>query len=248
MKTILICWLSVILPCFLLAERHGARSSVLDRSSQLIVVTTSDWNSVDGRPWNAVGAPIPVVVGKGGMGWGIGVRRMDDVRTRDEPVKREGDRKAPAGIFSLGPAFGYAPQLPHGWKMPYLALTPSSECVDDSHSRFYNRLLDRSTVSPDWKSAEHMREAGEAYQWGVVIKHNASPSILGGGSCVFMHIWAGSGVGTEGCTAMPGSQIGAILAWLNPTANPLLVQMPVRQYRRIEPLLRFPSLPSNDFR
>lgn len=228
--------------------------SPLRQSTQLIVVVTSDWNNVDGQlqryqrqsadsPWNAVGDPIPIVVGKKGLGWGIGMMPIPAARSTDDPVKKEGDLRSPAGIFSLGTAFGYAPHQPDGWKIPYLALTPSIECVDDSHSHFYNRVVDRSTVLPDWNSSEHMRSVGEAYRWGIVINHNSDSPRPEGGSCVFMHIWSGSGNGTVGCTAMPEQQIKFILPWLNPAAKPLLVQMPQEQYRQIEKLLHLPSPP-----
>jgi hypothetical protein len=251
MKKILSCSLAVILPCILLAEKHSASPSALDHSSQLIVVTTPDWNTVDGSlqryqrptpaaPWKAVGPPVSVVVGKKGLGWGIGVMPVDAVRGIDDPIKREGDLKSPAGIFRLGSAFGYAPQEPGSWKIPYLAITPSTDCVDDPQSRHYNSILDRSTLSPDWNSAEHMREAGEAYRWGIVIEHNAAPPKSGAGSCVFMHIWDRAGIGTAGCTAMPEPSIESILAWLNPAAKPLLVQMPVRQYRQLRTSLHLP--------
>ena len=128
--------------------------------------------------------------------------------------------------------------------MKYVSLSPSTDCVDDSQSRFYNQILDSSTVSPDWKSAEHMRDAGEAYRWGLVIQHNAHPVRPRDGSCVFMHIWGGSGHGTEGCTAMPEPQIMSILGWLNPSANPLLVQMPIQQYRRLAKAMSLPAPPT----
>lgn len=251
MKKILSCSLAFILPCILLAEKRSAPPSALDHSSQLIVVTTSDWNTVDGSlqryqrstsavPWKAIGSAIPVVVGKKGMGWGIGVMPIDAVRSSDDPIKHEGDLKSPAGIFRLGSAFGYAPQEPGGWKIPYLAITPSTDCVDDPQSRHYNSILDRSTLSPDWNSAEHMREAGEAYRWGMVIEHNADPPQSRAGSCVFMHIWDRAGSGTAGCTAMPEPSIESILAWLNPAAKPLLVQMPVQQYRQLKTSLHLP--------
>jgi D-alanyl-D-alanine dipeptidase len=244
--------LAAFLPCLLLAEKPEPRPSPLRSATQLIVVTTPNWNAVDGQlqmyqrpspgaPWNALGAPIPIVVGKGGMGWGIGVVPM---HTAGDPTKQEGDHKSPAGIFRLGSAFGYAPQEPVGWKMRYIALTPSTDCVDDPQSRFYNRILDSSSVTPDWKSAEHMRDAGNAYRWGLVIDHNADSPKPRGGSCVFMHIWSGAGSGTEGCTAMPEPQVKSILAWLNPQANPLLVQMPLRQYRQAEKSLHLPTLPT----
>jgi D-alanyl-D-alanine dipeptidase len=243
--------LAAFLPCLVFAEKPEVLPSPLQSSSQLIVVTTPDWNAVDGQlqryqrtssrgPWQTLGAPIPIVVGKGGMAWGIGVIPM---HRPGDPVKQEGDHKSPAGIFRLGSAFGYAPQEPDGWKMRYIALTPSTDCVDDPQSRFYNQILDSSTVAVDWKSAEHMRDAGEAYRWGLVIDHNAVSPKPRGGSCVFMHIWGGAGRGTVGCTAMPEPQVKSILAWLDPQAHPLLVQMPLRQYRQAEKSLHLPTLP-----
>lgn len=239
------------LPSFVRAEAQGTPSSPLRQSTQLIVVTTSDWNAIDGQlqryqrsstdsPWSPTGDPISIVVGKKGMGWGIGIVHIG-ARNANDPVKKEGDGRSPAGIFSLGTTFGYAPQKSAGWQLPYLALTPSIECVDDSHSRFYNRLVDRSTVSPDWSSSEHMRAAGEAYRWGIVINHNSDSPRPQGGSCIFMHIWNGPGHGTVGCTAMPEQQIETVLGWLNPAAEPLLVQMPMRAYRRLEKQLHLPS-------
>ena len=42
------------------------------------------------------------------------------------------------------------------WKMPYIYLNSSVECVDDTNSKFYNQIVDRSTVAPDWNSSEQM--------------------------------------------------------------------------------------------
>jgi D-alanyl-D-alanine dipeptidase len=85
----------------------------------------------------------------------------EGMRSPGDPIKREGDHKSPAGIFRLGDAFGYAPQKPDGWRAHYLPITPSTQCVDDPQSQFYNRILDSSTVTGDWKSAEHMRDAAK---------------------------------------------------------------------------------------
>ena len=245
------CLLTIVITCSAFAQRHSTPS----RALQLIVVTTADWNAVDGQlqryqrtssegPWNAVGRPVSIVVGSHGMGWGIGAVPMTAMRSSDDPIKREGDHKSPAGIFRVGEAFGYAPHEPEGWKTHYLPITPSTQCVDDARSRFYNQILDSSRVTADWKSAEHMRDAGEAYRWGIVIEHNSAPAQAQGGSCVFMHIWSGPGSGTEGCTAMPEPQIESILGWLNPQAGPLLVQMPLSQYRMAARSLHLPAPPS----
>lgn len=227
------------------SQNNVASEALLSGSRQIIVVTTPDWKTVDGslqryertassEPWRAVGDPIQVVVGKGGMGWGIGTGNHPS----GDPVKQEGDGRSPAGFFRLGTAFGYAPSHPAPTKMPYLSLTPDTECVDDSHSTHYNRIVERSAVTPDWSSSEHMRSIAE-YRWGLVVNQNPHPRPLGG-SCVFLHIWDGSGKGTAGCTAMPGPWIETILRWLDPASHPLLVQMPLPEYRRDQKNLLLP--------
>jgi L,D-peptidoglycan transpeptidase YkuD (ErfK/YbiS/YcfS/YnhG family) len=251
--SILLCLLSIAGWCVSAAAQAGTlKSDALARSIQMIVVTTSDWNAVEGRlrryeratvyeKWRLVGDPISIVVGKNGLGWGIGVVATDDAKVRSaaDPVKREGDGKSPAGVFALGTAFGYASQPLPGLKMPYLNLTPSIECVDDTGSTHYNRLVDRSVVTPDWNSSEHMRNAGESYRWGVVVDHNGTvigdtnlPE-PGGGSCVFLHIWHSHDQGTAGCTAMPQTELETLLTWLDPARKPLLVQLPEPTYERL---------------
>ena len=244
------------------AQAGTVKSEVLARSAQMIVVTTPDWNAVGGRlqryerantheEWRPVGEPIAIVVGKNGMAWGIGVIATDDpnVRAASDPVKREGDGKAPAGIFALGTAFGYASQPLRGIKTPYLNLTASIECVDDSGSKHYNHLVDRSVVAPDWNSSEGMRNAGESYRWGIVLDHNGivagsttKPPEPGGGSCIFLHIWHSHDLGTSGCTAMPQVELETLLTWLDPLRKPLLVQLPERTYERLTNRWMLPKL------
>ena len=242
------------------AQTGTLKSEVPTRTTQMIVVTTSDWNAVEGRlrryeratvqdKWRPVGDPIAIVVGKNGLGWGIGIIAADDshVRSASDPVKKEGDGRAPAGIFALGTAFGYASDPPQGLKMPYLSLTPSTECIDDPGSKHYNRIVDRSVVASDWNSSEHMRNAGESYRWGIVIDHNAT--VTGdanqpkpaGGSCVFLHIWHSHDQGTAGCTAMSPTELETVLTWLDPARQPVLVQLPGPTYERLINLWMLPS-------
>lgn len=232
---------------------HAGDAKAVHKATQLLVVTTAEWNDVQGTmqryershsggKWNAVGTPIAVVVGKNGLGWGSGIDLTDmvDLRLPGDPVKREGDGKAPAGVFQLGNAFGYASTGQPGWKMPYISLTPSIECVDDTSSKFYNRVVDGGAVSRDWKSSEHMRREDELYRWGVVVDHNADPPRAGEGSCIFLHIWRGPAQGTVGCTAMPREQLESVLAWLDPARKPLLVQAPAAQYKQLKQRLHLP--------
>jgi D-alanyl-D-alanine dipeptidase len=130
--------------------------------------------------------------------------------------------------------------------MPYVSLTPSVECVDDASSKFYNRVLDRATVTPDWNSSEHMLRPDGLYRWGLVADHNTDPSTPGTGSCIFMHIWMGPGQGTTGCTAMTQEHLEGVLAWLDPAKNPLLVQLPQAQYKKLKRHWKLPRLPRSE--
>jgi len=253
--------------CALCAARAGAaRPDTFAGSTQMMVVVTPNWDAVDGRlqrwerasthdSWRPVGETIPVVVGSHGLAWGIGLvpPSARHVRLAREPVKREGDGKSPAGVFDLGTAFGYAAEPLPGLKLAYLALTPSVECVDDANSKFYNRVVDRSTVAPDWKSSEHMRYTGESYRWGIVVDFNGT--VMGrdrsapqpdAGSCIFLHIWHHAGLGTAGCTAMPQSDLETLMVWLDPARRPLLVQLPAPVYRRLARQWRLPRLSQAD--
>lgn len=235
------------------AKAKASGPAAFAHSTQMIVVTTPDWNTVEGRlqryeranthqSWQPIGDSIPIVVGKNGIGWGIGLVPTNDpaIRQASDPVKKEGDGRSPAGVFALGRAFGDSAQPLPGSKMPYLSLIPSIECVDDTTSKFYNRLVDRASVTPDWKSSEHMRATGEAYRWGIVVGHNGilaegkqKPPVPGGGSCIFLHIWHSQVSGTAGCTAMPQPYLESLLLWLDPARKPLLVQLPAEQYGQL---------------
>jgi zinc D-Ala-D-Ala dipeptidase len=186
-----------------------------------------------------VGEPVRAAVGRSGLGWGTGLHA--DPRM-DGPAKREGDGRAPAGVFRLSSAFGYAAAAEVPWiRLPYVRADPSIECVDDLRSRFYNRRVDRDTIAqPDWTSHEELRREDELYEWGVWVDHNSAPSAPGGGSCIFLHVWGGPGVATSGCTAMAEGDLRALLAWLDPRARPVLVQLPAEAHAALREPWRLP--------
>ena len=242
-----------------LVDAYSARAvepAAMHPSTQMLVVTTADWNAVPGtlqryerasahKKWKKVGLPIAVVVAKKGLGWGSGLATETDFGSRGalDPVKHEGDTRAPAGLFRLSTAFGCAVERPAEWKMPYITLTPMVECVDDIRSKYYNHVVDRATIAPDWDSSEHMLYSNGQYRWGLVVDHNADPVEPGGGSCIFMHIWLGTGEGTVGCTAMAEEDIQAVVAWLDPARNPLLLQLPRTEYNHMKRKWKLPKLP-----
>jgi len=214
----------------------------LDRSRQCVVVLTDNWASTTGimqaferdkaaANWKEQGPGIAVVTGKNGLGQGRGLVRLDFAGA---PAKQEGDDRAPAGIFRLSSAFGYAPAGSAAWiKLPYLALSKRIEGIDDPNSRFYNKLVDRSKVAKsDWRSSEQMRRDDLLYKWGVVVDHNPA-AVPGAGSCIFLHVWKNSATLTTGCTAMPESDLVNLIRWLDPARHPILVQMPKAAYRSV---------------
>jgi D-alanyl-D-alanine dipeptidase len=187
------------------------------------------------------------MVGKTGLGWGSGLIQIGrSFRATSDPVKKEGDGKAPAGVFGLSKAFGYASEEQPGWKIPYLPLTSSVQCVDDKDSKFYNTLVDVSKISPDWGKHENeqMRRSDDLYRWGILVDHNTNPPVAGNGSCIFMHIWRGPGQPTVGCTAMPQSDLETLIGWLDPERKPLLVQLPAAQYQKFKKHWHLPALSS----
>ncbi|HEF4761512.1 TPA: hypothetical protein SAN82_003966 [Pseudomonas putida] len=234
-RLILVC--ALLLPCTAMAQG-------LDDSQQLIVVTSKGWDDIQGiaqryerhgNTFEKFEASFPVVLGKHGMGWGQGLNGIEGLQG---PVKQEGDGKAPAGVFKLGTAFGYAAAA--DTRLPYLALTPSIECVDDSQSTHYNQLVDGSTVTKDWSSSERMRRNDELYRQGVFIEHN-TPSSPVAGSCIFFHIWRGPTTPTRGCTAMAPADIARLFSWLDPRQSPLLVQLPEAQYEQLRERWKLPE-------
>ena len=197
-------------------------------TKQIILVTTPSWESCQGKlyqyersstgEWVLQKPSIPVVVGKNGMAWGLGLHTNPA-----GPVKREGDGKSPSGVFTLGPAFGHHP---FQTKMDFFSLNSDIEAVDDPSSRYYNQIVDRQKISAiDWTSSEKMGEIS-LYELGLVIHHNWETPVPGAGSAIFMHLWRDEVSGTAGCTAMSHQNLSELLQWLDPQKKPLLIQVP----------------------
>lgn len=213
---------------------------------QLITVLAPDFNSptaqlrrfekIKGK-WRPVGARVAVVVGRSGMGWGRGLFPGD--RTMEGPQKKEGDGRAPAGIFELGEVTGYADKALAGSKLHYTPTTPQLRCVDDAKSDRYNRL----TVGPAnnrWDSDEPMRRDDALYTWTIFVEHNSGKPVKGAGSCIFLHVWLGPDKPTVGCTAMTLENLESLLKWLDPAAHPLLLQVPEANYPALARALKLP--------
>jgi len=231
------------------ARDAGSLFFEFDESRQLLVVLTADWAAVSGEircferedrlsGWSEALPRLAAVVGRNGVAWGSG---LHGTSSGDGPMKREGDGKAPAGVFRLVEAFGLAsPEEAKLTRFPYRQLTDGIECIDDPDSRQYNRLVDVASVNAkDWRNSERMRRIGDVYRWGVVVAHNWQ-QVPGAGSCIFLHVWEDAGVGTSGCTAMPEEHVVRVIRWLDRTKVPILVQLPRAEYERLRAAWKLP--------
>jgi D-alanyl-D-alanine dipeptidase len=220
-----------------------------ESSLQAVVVVTPDWPSVTGTAWmferktpksdwKRVDASFPVVVGRSGLAWGDTERKPANA----DRIKKEGDGNSPAGLFPLIASFGTAVK-PEAVESPYTKLDQFTECVDDVASNHYNKIVNRMQVGAfDWKSSEKMLEIGQRYELGIVVGYNMYPVVPGNGSCIFLHIWAGPGEATSGCTAMDRRNLERLFGWLSVEKTPYLVQMPESEYNNLRKAWKLPKI------
>ncbi|WP_313347759.1 hypothetical protein [Stenotrophomonas sp.] len=250
----------VLVASALPAAALGSPVAPVQDTRQMIVVTTDGWDATHGalqaysfddtKGWQAEGPPFEVAVGRSGSAWGVGLRPNSTdagAQRPGEPVKREGDGRSPAGMFSIGTAFGYAGKADTA--LPYQPMLASSYCMDVPDSKYYNRIVDADVVGSEAVegSTEPMRldlhnKGDVRYREGFVIEHNPGGE-AGRGSCIFAHLWRAPGEATAGCTAMQPEHMHALLKWLDPAAKPVFVLLPRLQYQRLQHDWALPSLP-----
>jgi len=222
-----------------------AAASPLAGSQQLVLVVSGgvDDNQArlrrferpgPGAPWRPVGDDVAVTLGKNGMAWGRG---LHGTTLGDGPAKVEGDGRSPAGVFAFGTAFAYQPEdLWKPAKMPVHRVTNQTVCVETANSAWYNRIVDENTVpAVDWTSPDRMLRPDGLYRYGLMVEHNAPDTRPGGGSCIFLHLWRRPGAPTVGCTAMNEPAMLAVLAWMDASKKPLLMQLPRAELARLAP-------------
>lgn len=219
-------------------------------SRQLVLVTTPDWNATTGTlrtfqrdargAWREVDEAVPVSVGRSGSAWGLGLHPAQ----AQGPAKKEGDGRAPAGVFAIGTAFGYAATARTA--LPYAAMQRSHWCMDVAGSPLYNRIVDAREVGDAavQGSTEPMRldlhnQGDQRYASGFVIEHNPQ-AVPGAGSCIFAHLWGKPGQPTAGCTAMAPAAMQRLYAWLRPDARPVFALLPQGEYARLRGAWRLP--------
>jgi len=228
-----------LVPLLAATPAIAATADPLAGTSQLVVVVTPDWQASQGRlqayqrdargRWQPHGDAWAVAVGRNGSAWGEGVLPTPQAG----PRKQEGDGRSPAGVFAIGPAFGYAARIDSA--LPYRQMQVDDWCMDVPASPLYNRIVSAGEVGAEAVkgSSEPMRldlhhDGDPRYREGFVIEHNAA-AVPGRGSCIFAHLWRQPGEATAGCTAMAPADMQRLLAWLQPARQPRLVLLPASE-------------------
>ena len=183
----------------------------LTQARKLVLVTSDTFSSSTAAlqtftranaasPWRATSAPVTALVGHNGVGWSYVYRSY---AAPGEPIKVDGDKRVPAGIFGIGRPFGLIPsRLPN-----YLQITQGMTCVDDARSPAYNTITSREKVG--WQvHGENMWRVRE-YRRGLLVDYPTNRAARAG-SCIFIHARLPGATGTSGCVSLPEPQVAAL--------------------------------------
>lgn len=241
----------------LVSPVNAIQATGVASSKQVVLGITDRWTSSTATlyrferttegGWVHVGNAVPARLGPNGLAWGIGIAGANDTNgpaAKKGPSKVEGDGRAPAGAFNLGPVFGYDRAWVRKTAMPFVTVGPKDLFVEDPESPLYNThiRLDHLPVAA-WETREQMQQGDAAHRFKVFVGHNANPPIAGKGSAIFIHIWRGKGTKvTSGCTAMNATALEAMVRWLNPAASPVYVLLPRDVYQEVQSSWGLPEL------
>jgi L,D-peptidoglycan transpeptidase YkuD (ErfK/YbiS/YcfS/YnhG family) len=158
----------------------------------------------DGRCWRRVGGPWTARLGRSGL----------------STHKREGDGATPTGTYRLGATmYGIAPNP--GVRFRYHRLVCGDWWDEDPASHTYNTFqhVACGRAPPFGGGSEALWRISPQYRYFAVIDYNASPTVPGRGSAIFLHVAVGA---TAGCASLPERRLVQVLRWLKPSARPLI--------------------------
>lgn len=235
--------IAVVAPVAVAAEPTPADLQDVGNAEQVIIVTASSWRTSYGTltaferqpddSWKRVFGPMTARLGFSGM-----------TPARD---RRQGTGKTPAGVFAISSAFGR--QADPGTHLPYRK-------VDRNDAWTYNPAVPSTynvlqTANRSWSSygpyAEHLWRYGRQYDYVAVLDYNlptgpirvdakgirrtSAPANTDKGGGIFLHV--SNGKVTAGCIAIPRAQMRAVLRWLDPEQNPVIVIGPSTMITRL---------------
>jgi L,D-peptidoglycan transpeptidase YkuD (ErfK/YbiS/YcfS/YnhG family) len=134
-------------------------------------------------------------------------------------AKREGDGRTPSGSYRFSFFFG-VDRNPGGLQYPWRRAHTYDVWDDDPASPRYNEWVDtRRHPGAAGRSPEPLHVT-PAYRDVAAINYNASRT-PGRGSAIFLHVTHHSA--TNGCIALPRSDIMRLLRWLRPSHHPRII-------------------------
>lgn len=154
--------------------------------------------------WRTALQRVPAVIGKKGFG-----------------KEREGDLKAPAGLYHISRAFGWGYTLNEP-KLPWELIDENDVWIDDPTSVYYNQQI-HAEDSPCQFGKSFERLMIPQYKYSIVFDYNQE-NIPEKGSAIFLHVWKNANIGTAGCTAVSEAAMFHLLHWLDATKHPIIIQ------------------------
>lgn len=236
----------------LLLSLTSAIAQLPNDCQQAVVGVTNGWNSShvtlriyekNNGQWQPVGGAWKGRLGSNGLAWGYG---LHPTITTNQPQKREGDKRAPAGIFKIGGAYGYGTQITKHRDLYYRKVTAGDLWVEDVNSPHYNKhIILPHTPKTTWEKKAQMRQGDYAHSLKLYIAHNdaimGGKPISGRGSAIFFHIWRGGGSkATAGCTTMDEAKLKALIARINPHKKPVYILLPEADYKAVRTTWKLP--------
>ena len=217
-------------------------------SGQCVLGIAQGWDSSSvtlrlfeksGGDWKPAGEEWKGRLGREGLVWGLGLHPVPEGAV----TKREGDWRTPAGVFKIGGAWGYAPEITRNPNLPYSRVTMRDLWVEDPASPLYNQHVRlKADPATEWEKKQQMRQDDPAHALELFIAHNAPPAARpGAGSSIFFHIWREGGTKpTAGCTTMSETNLRRLIAAVDPAKNPVYVILPRSEYERVRGAWKLP--------
>ncbi len=155
--------------------------------------------------WQRAAQPEPAVVGATGIGW---AEDFQHLAKKDEPIKREGDKRTPAGIFRIAGPFGFEASKIGG----YTKLQAGKQLLR-------RRSRPRSSTAGSSTSASRRRPRAartcrrcRVCKRGLMVDYPARRGAKAG-SCIFIQVWDGAEAGTKARIGMPEERITVLQEW-----------------------------------
>ncbi len=232
------------------ASQFATAFELPSNCKQVLVGVADSWNSSYVKltlyekkfgNWKAVSKTWSGRLGKSGLAWGRGLHPVP----QGAATKKEGDRRAPAGVFDMAVgAWGYAAPGTYSHKraLPYRQITTRDLWFEDVNSPYYNNWM-RLNHEPRTESERkaQMKQNDYAHSLKLFIAHNFRPAVPGQGSSIFFHIWRnGGGSPTAGCTTMDKKNLEYLISEVDPGKTPLYVLLPKAEYAQYRATWKLP--------